>query len=149
MGILGLITEMFTLSHRMSEMKEMEQFTGHLKATNDALRRESCAELKEAVGQGDILSKTNDNADAKTLNADRQRIEVALGRYKLISSAAVPLGEQGILFDATTGNLTEWHTLLERNYKAHASCPAHPARRHRHGNPDPTGHFEPLAPGDI
>ncbi|HWE02053.1 MAG TPA: mechanosensitive ion channel family protein [Tepidisphaeraceae bacterium] len=116
MGILGLITEMFTLTSRMSDVTELEKFTEKLKASNEALRAPIRAELKDAVGQGDVLSKTKDDADVKTLNDDRQKIEALVARYKLISSAVVPLSEQGILLDAARGDLGEWHTLLKRNY---------------------------------
>lgn len=115
-GVLGLVSEMFTLSSRLSELHAFEEATARLSDRNENLKKPIRAELNDAIHRGDELSQTRETADAKTLAAERQEIDALAARYKLISSAIVPLGEQTIYLDSIQANSKEWRGLLERTY---------------------------------
>jgi small-conductance mechanosensitive channel len=116
LGLLGLITEMFSLSGKASELKAVAGHTASLHKECDDRRAPLRTELMDAIHRGDVLSKSSDTDDPKTLNEQRQQLDALALRFKGVTGAAVPLGEQNILFESVQGNLTEWRNAVQRDY---------------------------------
>jgi small-conductance mechanosensitive channel len=116
LGILGLIEEMFTLAHKMSDLKDLENQTAQLRQINDKLRAPVRAQLLDAIHQADVLKQVAASADAAALNDKRKQFEDLNTRFKMLSDAAVPLGKQNAFLDTTETTLTQWRGTVETQY---------------------------------
>ena len=117
-GILGLVSEMFTLSRKMGDLKDLAQDTLKLRDRNDKLRAPIRTELLDAIHRGDVLASMRDVDDAQTLAAQRTELDALAARFQLVSPAALPLGEQNILLDASRSNLLAWRDALNHDYRS-------------------------------
>jgi len=115
-GIIGLVSEMFTLSQKMGNLKDLAQDAARLRERNDKLRLPIRTELLDAIHRGDALAAAGEVDDPQTLAAQRKELDALAARFKLVSAAAVPLGEQNILLDASRTNLLAWRDALNREY---------------------------------
>ncbi len=103
----------------MSEVNRLIEETETLADRNKALRDPLRTSLLDAVHRSETLMKSRDSEDPKVLDAERQEIETLTARYKLLSAAVVPLGEQSFVIDAARDNLRSWHETLARDYSAY------------------------------
>lgn len=117
LGILGLIEEMFTLSHKMSEVKQLAGRTEVVQKQLEQLRAPISAELMDAIHRADALAAQHDSSDPKMLAAQQQQVDTLTSRFNLLSKPAVPLREASAYLDATHSALTEWHNVIESQYK--------------------------------
>jgi small-conductance mechanosensitive channel len=116
-GILGLITELFNVSGRLKELKELDQYAALLSGSNERLRLPMRAELQNEIRRSDALSQPSQSDDPKALDTLRQELDQLTARFRLTSSAAVPLGEQSIILDSVRNNLLkEWRSALDRQF---------------------------------
>jgi small-conductance mechanosensitive channel len=115
-GVLGLISQMFTLSNRMSELKDLAGKADKLSAANEKLRQPIRTELVNAIHRGDVLSTTQPSNDVAKLAADRAELEGLSTRFTQLGGAGVPLGGQGMAINATKTALLEWRAALSKQY---------------------------------
>lgn len=117
LGIIELVGEMFALSHRMSDVKHLEEQTQDLAETNQKLRDPLRKTLLDAVHRGDALTQEKDLDDPQKMDAQRQELDALTARYGHIAAVLVPLGEQNVVIDSTAENLEQWRKVLETDYK--------------------------------
>ena len=115
-GIIGLIEEMFTLSRRMKDVKELEQHTAKLGDANEKIRGPLRTELLDALHRADALSQTRPSDNAQALNALKGQFDELTSRFKLLAAAGVPLAEQNILLGSTRSALQQWHDAVRGEY---------------------------------
>ncbi|HSV16544.1 MAG TPA: hypothetical protein VLI90_19935, partial [Tepidisphaeraceae bacterium] len=116
-GVFTLISHMFTLSSRMHELKGFTEEAGKLRDHADAFRGPIRNDLVNAVHRGDaIAASTQPVDDPQQLDAEREELNSLTARFKALAAAAVPLGEQSLMFDAARQNLINWRDALEREY---------------------------------
>jgi len=115
--VIGLMRELFTLTGRLKEISDVANETERLGKAVDELRAPLRAQIGDAVRQADALAATTKPADdAAAANAQRQQIEALTARFRQITAAAVPLGEQAVLLDSTHRELATWHATMTRQY---------------------------------
>lgn len=107
---------MFTLSRKMGDLKDLAQDTQRLRDRNDKLRAPIRTELLDAIHRGDALAAMRDVDDPQTLASQRKELDALAARFRLVSAAALPMGEQNILLDASRSNLLAWRDALNRSY---------------------------------
>lgn len=117
LGILGLIEEMFTLSHKMSDVKQLAGRTEAVQKQLEQLRAPISAELMDAIHRADALAAQKDSEDPKMLAAQQQQIDALTSRFDLLSKPAVPLRKASAYLDTTRNALVEWHNVIESQYK--------------------------------
>lgn len=116
MGILGLIGEMFSLTHKLSEIKDLANQTTSMQNAVTKRRDPIRAELMQAIHRGDALMAMHDTDDTKILADQRQEFDDLTARFKVVSGAAVPLSEMNTLMDATHGGLLQWSRTVGEQY---------------------------------
>ena len=116
LGVLGLIEEMFTLSHKMSDLHDLENQTAQLRQINDKLRAPVRAQLLEAIHQADALKQVDASANAAALNKKQKQFEDLNVHFKMLSDAAVPLSKQNAFLDTTQTTLNQWRATVESQY---------------------------------
>jgi small-conductance mechanosensitive channel len=119
-GIVQLLSEMFTLSARMRELSGLAAEAESLKTASDKFRQPLREELTDLLRRADALTNAPvaPPDDPAALTARSRQLDAMTSRFRVVSAAAMPLGEQGSLLDTTRGNLQEWRTALGRVYTA-------------------------------
>jgi small-conductance mechanosensitive channel len=115
-GLLGLVTEMFSLSQRMSELKKLAQVTATLQQGNQKLRDPIRNEFRDASRRSDALRQAGDSNDPKALDAQRQELETLTARFQLLAGTGVPLSKQNAFLETTHASLLDWRTSLGQTY---------------------------------
>jgi small-conductance mechanosensitive channel len=120
-GIITLISELFSLNGRLSEVARLKQEALDLQEECDHMRAPLRAEVIDDLHRGNTLgAATQDSGDESTdvakLQADRQTLEALTADFKFATAAAVPLSEQSTLLAAAAESLGSWHSVLEREY---------------------------------
>ncbi len=115
-GIIGLIEDMFTLSRRMKDIKDLDKKAGALQETNEKIRAPLRAELLDALHRADALSQTRPSDNAQALDVLKDQFDELTSRFKLLASAGVPLAEQNILVGSTRSALQQWHDAVHGEY---------------------------------
>jgi small-conductance mechanosensitive channel len=115
-GIITLISKATTLASDRSELDSLKNETGRLAAEIGQLRAPLRTALRNAVNQSDALASAADAATPDDWNARRKQIEALAARFKQLSAALTPLGQQGIVLQPVRAGLEEWHNALDRQY---------------------------------
>lgn len=116
MGILGLIEEMFSLSRKATEVKNLAARTDGLRKALEELRAPISAELLDAIHRADALAAQHDSENPNVLGAQRKELDTLTGRFNLLARAAVPLRMASTYVDSTHSSLEEWHSTVETQY---------------------------------
>jgi small-conductance mechanosensitive channel len=117
-GILSLATELFTVDSARSGLSNLLKETDRLLNEIDRLRAPVVAEVRTGIARSDSLANSAANEDPTQLAAGQKEIEALTARIKQLSTAIVPLGEQGIAVQTCRGELVEAHASVERQYAA-------------------------------
>lgn len=115
-GIIGLVSEMFSLNQRMNQVKALANQANALSVENQKLLAPIRAELQQAIRRGDALSATQPSTQPAALEAQRRELEALAERFKLLAAAGVPLGEQDVMLGAARANLLQWHGALNQQF---------------------------------
>jgi small-conductance mechanosensitive channel len=115
-GILGLTEELFTLTNRMTDLSTLIGQTGNLIKENENRRAPLRTELQSLMKQSDAMAQQLITDDPNKLAAQRDQFDAFNTRLKQLAAAAVPLGEQGAVLEATQNSMKEWHTVLGHSY---------------------------------
>jgi small-conductance mechanosensitive channel len=117
-GLITLVSELFTLTGRMSELKQLSTDADNLKKdVDDQLRPPFRARWIDDTHRAmQLAATTQESTDPKKLDADRRDIDALTTDIKLTTSAGIPLGEQSILLAVAGQSLSSWHTALGRQY---------------------------------
>jgi small-conductance mechanosensitive channel len=121
-GLFDLISQMFQLSRRMRELKDLAEEAEALRQASDRLRTPLRDELIAAVRRADAIGAappaTQPSRGAADADAERRELESLAARFRQLSAAAVPLSRQHILLGQARTGLLDWRTLLGRQYLA-------------------------------
>jgi small-conductance mechanosensitive channel len=117
-GILSLATEILAVNGARTQLADLLQETEALLAEIDRLRTPVAVEIRNAVARGESLANAASSADIAQLAAGQKEIESLTARIKQLSTAVVPLGEQGIAVRTCRGQLVEAHASVSRQYAA-------------------------------
>src|SRR5215831_4097891 len=106
-GIIGLITELFTLSHNRGQIREMMSGTDDLVRSLDRIRTPLANDVRGMVRRSETLGTISGDEDVQQLASDQREIEALAARFKQLSAVLVPLGEQNIALGSVRSNLTQ------------------------------------------
>ncbi len=102
-GIIGLISDLFTLRARRSQLLDLRKETDALVANIDKLRGPLLAEIRTSTRRADEIG----NAAPQDAATAQQELTGLSMRFRQVSKAMVPLSEQGIAVGSTRGYLQE------------------------------------------
>jgi small-conductance mechanosensitive channel len=115
-GIFSLGTELFTVNRARASLASLQRETDALLGEIDRLRTPLLGEIRAAVARSDALTNAAASATPAELAAGQKEIEGLTARIKQLSTANVPLGEQGIAIQTCRGQLVEAQATVARQY---------------------------------
>ena len=111
-GIVGLTTEVFSVSQRMSRLDQLVKETDALRQASEKLRGPMRSALRVVIRRGDAVSQTPESSDLAALSAQRKELDALLARFKQLSASSAPLSEQSTQISASRGRMLEWRSAL-------------------------------------
>ena len=115
-GILSLATQLFSVRSARAQLSGVLKETDALLNEIDRLRAPVVAEIRNAVARSESLANSASTDDAAQLAAGQKEIETLTARIKQLSTAIVPLGQQGIAVRTGRAQLVEAHDSISREY---------------------------------
>lgn len=106
-GIVGLATELFSLSRNRTQLQDVIDSTGQLQAELDRVRAPLLDEVRALIRHSEDLGTIAPGETVEQLSTDRRDIETLGARFKQLSLVTIPLGEQRIVVAAVRGNLSQ------------------------------------------
>ena len=116
-GLVALGSELLSLGGDRRQLADTLRETDALLKGIDELRAPLTAEARDFARRTDVSAAPADPAQAARTLLDLQN---AAAQFKVLSSALVPLGEQGIAVDSVRGTLSEWRDDLSEQFSATA-----------------------------
>ena len=120
-GIIALLTEAIRMARSKNLLGDALAETDVVRKNVDQLRAPLTSDLRSAIQRSDAAVSDSASQDARQMDADRKEIEALTARFKQVSSALVPLREQGALIDGVRGSLREWRNTVEQRYNTAVS----------------------------
>ncbi len=115
-GIVGLTTEILSVSRRMSRLNQVVQATDELRQANQKLRAPLRKAMQEVIAQGDAAARAADSGDTAALIEQKQALDALLGRFKQVTGSSAPLSEQAAQIGASRAQILEWRDALGEDY---------------------------------
>lgn len=125
-GIVGLAERLFTTFRSRKQVDDLIDSTNSLAQATKQVEIPLGDSLRSLMQQGAQIgdaalnapappTKTKGSAPPAAVSA-QQRLNQIEARFKLLSSAAVPLGESGILLQADLGSMQQWRNTINQEY---------------------------------
>jgi small-conductance mechanosensitive channel len=117
-GIVGLTTELFTISQRSGSLEGVLHSTDALAKEAGGLRAPLRGALQEVIRRGDAIAQMPETASVEELTDARKESDALLARFKLLSAALAPLGQVTSALDDSRANLMQWRAALAEQHGA-------------------------------
>ncbi len=117
-GIVSLTTRILSLSRAMGDLDRLVRETDALRQANQAIRTPMRKAVQDVTAQEDAVASAADTADADVLAVQKQALDDLTARFKQLTGASAPLGEQIAQIAASRAQLVEWRHALESDYRA-------------------------------
>ena len=118
MGLLAVITELFSLTRKVHNIDERLRVTDSLAQTAQTLRQPLSKNISPLVQRGNELAQAADTSDVAGLQQQRRELDALTAEFKKNSSMVVPLSKQSVLLDLYKSNLTRWRDAVKTQYQA-------------------------------
>ena len=115
-GILGLITDLISLSKKVHTIDDRIQQTDHLQQAAKQIRTPFSNKLKELVKGGNDIVQQPDATDPAVLAQQKQQLDTMTAQFKQTAALVMPLSKQSILFDLYKRSLSNWHDAVKSEY---------------------------------
>ncbi len=115
-GILGLITELFSLSNKLDALDQNRALAQALSARAASARKAIIAQISSLDAQGSALAQGAGAADLAGLKNRKQAFEDLLDQHKLLSASALPLSKQIVLLGIYSNNVGRWHDAINQRW---------------------------------
>jgi small-conductance mechanosensitive channel len=115
-GILGLTTELFSLSRQMTRLDHLVQETDALRKSCENLRLPLRTALRQVIRRGDAVAQMSESTDVAALTAQRNEIDGLLAQFKQLSASSAPLSEQAAQINTARASILEWRSVLSQLY---------------------------------
>jgi small-conductance mechanosensitive channel len=115
-GILGLVTELFSLSNKLDSLEQSRALAQALSVRASGVRKSVLAVITHLNARGDALAAGAGAADIAALKDRKQAFENLLDEHKLLSAAALPLSKQIVLLGIYTNNVGRWHDAISQRW---------------------------------
>ncbi len=113
-GVLGLVTELFSIHSSRTQLEDRRNSTEALAVSIAQLEVPLANEARSAIQQSNQIVGQAGSQDAAQLRAAQQQLSALAGRFKQLSTAIVPLHEEGIAVGAGRSYLEESVGVLGR-----------------------------------
>jgi small-conductance mechanosensitive channel len=115
-GILGLITDLISLSKKIHAIDDRIQQTDHLQQAAKQIRTPFSNKLKDLVKGGNDIVAQPDATDPAVLAQQKQQLDTMTAQFKQTAALVMPLSKQSILFDLYKRSLSNWHDTVKSEY---------------------------------
>ena len=115
-GILGLITDLITLSKKVHTIDQTIELTSNLQQTSKQIRTPFSSKLRELVKNGNNIAQQPDSTDPTVLAQQKQQLDSMTAQFKQNAALLTPLSKQSILFDLYKRNLGNWRDVVKASY---------------------------------
>jgi small-conductance mechanosensitive channel len=117
-NLLSIFRELFAMNSGMSELSSVASETQRLAEENETFRGPIRTQIVDAIRQANQLAASTQPADGSSQASDqRAQLDALTARFKQLSAAGVPLGEQRVMLDSAKQNLANWRSTLGRQSK--------------------------------
>jgi small-conductance mechanosensitive channel len=106
-GIISLAAELFSIHSGRQRVQDLARETDNLSANIDRLRRPLVDEARASISRADEIANAAPSQTPDQLAASQAELNGLTTRFKQISAALIPLGEQSISIGIARGNLEE------------------------------------------
>lgn len=106
-GIVGLIGDLFTIHARRKQFIDLRSETDALEAEIDRLRAPLREQIRDSVRRADQITGDAPSTDANAAASSQHELAGISARFKQISTAMIPLSEQGIAAGTVRSYLQE------------------------------------------
>ena len=117
-GILDLVEELFSLTHRMNIIDNRTQATDALAQAAQKLRAPVLTNLVAIAQRGQEAAKQADVSGPDQLKQLKDQLDALNANFEQASTVALPLAKQRILFDLYRSNLARWRSAIKDEYSA-------------------------------
>lgn len=115
-GIWGLASSLFALTHKVRVLNGEITATDSLMQSARQLRAPLVTNLKTLIQTGDQLAAQADSSGPAQLAEQKKQLDELTEKFKLASSAILPLGKQSILLNQYQHTLTNWRDSVRQEY---------------------------------
>src|SRR5579883_2161142 len=115
-GILGLITDLITLSKKIHTIDDTIQLTNSLQQASTQIRNPFVSQLRELVKSSNDIVQQPDSTDPTVLAQQKQQLDSTTARFKQVTALTIPLSKQTILLDLYKRNLDNWRQSVKSQY---------------------------------
>lgn len=115
-GILGLITDLISLSKKIHTIDDRIQQTDHLQQAAKQIRTPFSNKLRDLVKGGNDIVAQPDATDPAVLAQQKQQLDTMTAQFKQTAALLMPLSKQSILFDLYKRSLSNWHDAVKSEY---------------------------------
>jgi small-conductance mechanosensitive channel len=113
-GIIAIAAELFSIHNSRQRIQDLAQETDTLSANIERLRRPLVDEGRASINRADEIASSAMSQAPDQFAATQAELSRLTARFKQISGAVIPLGEQGIEIGIARGNLGESIAGLDR-----------------------------------
>ena len=117
-GILAVVSDLFTLRHRVNVLDDSLKSTDALADSSKSLRAPLGAQIRDLAQKGDQIAAQPDSTDPAVLAKQKQDLDALTAQYKQLSAALMPLGRQSILLDLYRRNTAAWRASVNAEYES-------------------------------
>lgn len=116
-GVLALISDLFSLRRKIGALDDNLRLTDSLAQSAKALRAPLGMKIRELTQKGDAIAAQPDSTDPAVLAQQRKDLDELTSQYKQLSAALLPLGKQSILLDVYKRSSVNWRNAVESQYE--------------------------------
>jgi small-conductance mechanosensitive channel len=116
LGLIEVITNLFSLSSKMRSLDAAMAATDALAETAKSLRNPIVKNMIAAAHRGEELAKAADTAGPAELEQQKRELDALTANFKDISSVVVPLGQQNLSLGIYKETLTRWKDSVHKEY---------------------------------
>ncbi len=113
-GIIGLTTELISISQEASRLDRLAQQTETLRQAAETLRTPLRNALRDVIRRGDAETQEPDAADIAAIEGQRKALDALTARFKQLSASSAPLSELSSQLGDCRSRVLEWRDSLGR-----------------------------------
>ena len=115
-GIVGLITDLFTLSRKINTLQDSIASTTALSRSSQTLRAPLMANIRAAAGRGEEFAKEADTSNATQLGVLKKQLDALTEEFRQVSNVMIPVQRQSILLDIANKTLSRWRDAVQGQF---------------------------------
>ena len=115
-GILGLITDLISISKKLRTIDSRIQQANALQQASSQIRAPFSARMKDLLKNSNDIVQQPDSTDSAVLAQQKQQLDTMTAQFKQVSGIVIPLSKQSILLDLYKRSLGSWRDSVKSDY---------------------------------